>query len=331
LKRARRPGAALFLLAGVTLAGPATGGGDSAQIDPAARLPAGKNASEYWDVTAQLTTGHRFFARFLITNLGPGGAVPFKNGRKQGRWQLEGAGRLVRIGSSVLDLTGPTRRVEVDNDKRGFKVHLEYAEDGSAARARESGGYHLDLLNIGTPVTGTVWHGGMSAPVRVEGRIAVSHTWLERGEAELAQRRIDVASLGGGDGVFLTDVTSRGGDWGWLGVVRDGRIVHASSDPRITRVPREGSGGSYPVPRALRLSGPGVHGTVSLGGALLQRDPLEALPRAIRMLYLFGSRPHRTWVDATVDVALKPGEGRAALPLHSPGVATLNFLESLQP
>jgi len=344
LKRGRRRGPALLLLASVTFAAPATGGGDSPRIDPAARLPSGGSASEYWDVTAQFTTGHRFFARFLVTNLGPGErnavafgdllepggrAVPFKNGRKHGRWQLERERRLVRVGSSVLDLAGPTRRIEVDNDKRGFKVHLEYPEDGSAATARESGGYHLDLLNLGSPVTGTVWHAGMSAPVRVEGHIAVSHTWLGREETDLARRRIDVVSLGGGDGLFLTDVMGRGRGWRWLAVVRDGRVVHSTNDPRVTVVPREGSGGAYPVPKALQLDDPEVQGAISLGGILLQRDPLDALPRAIRMLYLFGSRPHRAWVEATVDVALKPGTGRAALPLHSPGVATLNFLDSL--
>jgi hypothetical protein len=170
----------------------------------------------------------------------------------------------------------------------------------------------------------------MSAPVPVEGRIAVSHTWLEREEAELARQRIDVVGLGG-DGLFLTDVMDGGDGWRWLAVAREGRIVYASSDARVERLPREGSKDAYPIPSALQLSGPAVQGTISLRGDLLRRDPLEALPRAIRMLYLFGSRPHRAWVEATIDVALKPGQGRAALPLHSPGVATLNFLDSLQP
>ena len=45
--------------------------------DPAARLPKGGSAVEYWDLTMELDSGHHLFVRFAITNEGPGDQVGF--------------------------------------------------------------------------------------------------------------------------------------------------------------------------------------------------------------------------------------------------------------
>ena len=73
------------------------------RVDPAARLASQGSASEYWDLVARLDSNHSVFARFMITNQGPGTrtalavghlvqpdgtVVPFHNGRRWGRWKI---------------------------------------------------------------------------------------------------------------------------------------------------------------------------------------------------------------------------------------------------
>ena len=99
---------------------------------------------EYWDVSAQLQSGHRFFARFLVTNEGPGSrtavavghlivpggeVVPIKYGRLREKWTLSADRRRLNIASAVLDVNRPVSRIEVDSDKSGIKVHLELLRD----------------------------------------------------------------------------------------------------------------------------------------------------------------------------------------------------------
>jgi len=50
--------------------------------DPAARLPKGGSAVEYWDLTMELDSGHHLFVRFAITNEGPGDQVGFATGER---------------------------------------------------------------------------------------------------------------------------------------------------------------------------------------------------------------------------------------------------------
>ena len=89
------------------------------RCDPRTDLPGGSAASEYWDLAAHFVSGHRAYARFLITNEGPGErngvaighvitpegvAVEFRNGRLEDRWTLGERGRRLDIGSSLLDM-----------------------------------------------------------------------------------------------------------------------------------------------------------------------------------------------------------------------------------
>jgi hypothetical protein len=41
-------------------------------LDPTAHPTASESASEYWDLTMRLDSGYAVFARFLLTNAGPG-------------------------------------------------------------------------------------------------------------------------------------------------------------------------------------------------------------------------------------------------------------------
>ena len=163
---------------------------------------------EYWDVAAQLDSGHRFFARFLITNEGPGahtaaavahlvlpnGAVtPIKFGRARDGWQLSADRRRLKIASAVLDLSQPLWQVEIDSDTYGFKVRLQLSR-AAAPVATEPlpGAYWVDVVTP-TPARGTVWLRGMAAPLPVEGTVALTHTRMERSEADLVQRRAEIS------------------------------------------------------------------------------------------------------------------------------------------
>jgi len=169
----------------ISAAQSAYAGGPSPSVDPGARLPEGDAAREYWDLVAQLDSGHRFYARFLITNRGPGDrsavamgdlvdpdgrAIPFQNGRREGRWTLGEDARSLRIGSSRLDLSGPAARVEIDNDKRGFEVVLDFEPDTSSTSIFDAEG--------GPPA---YCHRPRGRPAR--------RAWAMRGKARTSGRR----------------------------------------------------------------------------------------------------------------------------------------------
>ena len=78
---------------------------------PASRLADTGTASEYWDLVALFDSNHKLFARFMITNEGPGENTGiayghfvepdgttwfFSNGRREGRWHLGPRGLLPR-------------------------------------------------------------------------------------------------------------------------------------------------------------------------------------------------------------------------------------------
>ena len=156
---------------------------------PISRISSSGSASEYWDIVARFDSNHSLFARFLITNAGPGDRtaiatwylvdpdgmmVPFRNGRRESRWTLSPDGARLEIGSSVLDQRGSVHSLEYDSGKRGIKVHLQFTPTSSVAwtdtgRDRQVA---IDLLGIGTPVVGSLWLRGMSEPLAVNGSIS---------------------------------------------------------------------------------------------------------------------------------------------------------------
>lgn len=329
------------------LGGVATADGPSSVPEPGARLPSGSHASEYWDLAAHFVSGHRVYARFLITNEGPGErngvaighvitpegvAVEFRNGRLEDRWTLGRDGRRLEIGSSLLDLSASTRQLQITKKRKGVRLLLDWASDASGIRMPRPDGspYHLDLLNLGTPVAGSLWVRGMEAAIEVQGRIALTHTWIEKSENEVALRRIDVVTLDGDTTLFLSDLTAPDGAR-WQSVVLaapSGSVAVAHSDAPPPLGPAT-SGDDYPIPAHIPVALPLANGSITLGESLLRLDPLDALPLAVKMVYSFGARPHRIWVDARVDLARGRAAEAAALPLGKIGVAALTFLDSL--
>jgi len=325
----------------ISAAQSAYAGGPSPSVDPGARLPEGDAAREYWDLVAQLDSGHRFYARFLITNRGPGDrsavamgdlvdpdgrAIPFQNGRREGRWTLGEDARSLRIGSSRLDLSGPAARVEIDNDKRGFEVVLDFEPDTSSTSIFDAEGYHLDLLQLASAVSGHVQHAEMPEALAVTGRATLSHAWTSRAEEDVVAARIDIASLSPGPAAFLTFWLSPASPTrAWLGVREADGSTRAVRPRRVQVDFPRGDNSDYPLPTLLRFDGADLRATASLGGNPLRRNPLDPLPMAIRMLYSFTGRPIRVWADTTLRVEVASGGATEALPWEAFGIATLNF------
>jgi hypothetical protein len=325
----------------------AAANGPSDVPEPGARLPGGSAASEYWDLAAHFVSGHRVYARFLITNEGPGerngvaighvitpdgAAVEFRNGRREDRWRLEEQGRRLDIGSSVLDLSSSTRKLLITKKRKGVHLLLDWASDASGTRMPrpEGSAYHLDLLNLGTPVAGSLWVRGMEAAVEVQGRVALTHTWIEQKESLFALRRVDVVTLDGDTTFFLSDLTSPDGTrWQSAAVAEPSRSVVVAHADAPAPLGQAISGNGYPIPGDVPVAMRMLSGSITLGEPVLRLDPLDALPLAVRMVYSLRARPHRVWVDARVDLTLERAAEGTALSLGGAGVAALTFLDSL--
>jgi hypothetical protein len=330
------------LAAGLAAAAPERG-------DPRARLSRSDEALEYWDLVARFESGHRLFARVLVTNEGPGErtavgvghlippqgeVVQFRNGRLEGRWSVSDDGRSLRIGSTELHLAAPERRLEHDNNRRGIEIRVRLRADPSARHPRQDApaDYRVDLLDLAVPVEATVLVPGMTAPLELEGRGAFVHTWMERSEQDLVQRRIDFSSLDAGAQVHLWDLTTPGGErHHWLVVVRDGKVLVETSELHVDLESRPATPArGYPVPAALRLRGSGFSGRITLERQLLEHDPLGDLPQPFRFLLSFDMRPRRVWTDASYSLRLDAAPGRAALDLDGSGIASVTILNPLE-
>jgi len=318
--------------------------------DRQSRISKGDTASEYWDIAARFEPNYNLFARFLITNEGPGERtataswyltdpegelVAFRNGRRKQRWTLSPAGDRIQIGSSIFDQSGPVHLLEYDSSKRDIRVQFRFSPNGPVAwtDAAVSGNYSIDLLDLGTPVSGTIQVKGMTEPVSVSGTIAVTHTWMEESEADIVLRRIEFASAGEGPSIYLSDLTTPAGErHRWLVLERDGEVLHRTTDFQLDLGNRaEPPESEYPTPGALRIHGPGLEGTIETGSALVEIDPMDDIPQPFRFLLSFKTRPHRVWKPGSFKVTLKADPSLPATVLHGSGVTTITFLNPLPP
>jgi len=317
--------------------------------DGLSHLSRGDSASEYWDIVAHFDSNHQLFARFLITNEGPGDRTAiatwqlidpngkrteFRNGRREKRWTLGPGGDSIRIGSSVFDQSGSKHRLEYDSTKRGIRVGLEYSPKGPIGWIDSANDrYPVDLLELGTPVIGTIWLEGMSEPASVRGTISITHTWMESNEAELALRRIDFASTGSGPSVYLSNRMAPSGESErWLIVLRDGDLRFETKRFELSLdSPSTSDRGDYPTPSELRIRGTEVEGVIQSQSTLAEIDPLEAIPQPFRFLLSFKLRPHRVWARASYEIRLRGEPNTPETVLKGSGVTTITYTNPLPP
>jgi len=293
-------------------------------------------ATEYWDVAAQFASGHRFFARFIITNEGPGvhtaaavghllmptGEVArIRYGRTRDDWLLSPDRKRLKIASAVLDLVDPRWRVEVDSDRNGYKVLLQLTRAAAPlSSAPLPGSYWIEVLPP-TPVRGTIWLRGMDAPTPVEGTLAMTHTRMERNEADLVRRRAELFAAQGDVGIYLSDLTFANGKRRGALIVRDSeRVLYRSDDVPVTLdgAPTPPGDARYPVPAHWLVDTPVARADVHLGREWLRWEPLDIVPQPFRFLLGLRAEPQLVWADAEFTLGLAAGGGGGA-PLRAAG------------
>ena len=316
---------------------------------PASRLTDSGGATEYWDLVALFDTNHKLFARFMITNEGPGQRTGvayghfvepdgtthfFSNGRREGRWTLGPRGLHLKVGSSILDLRGQPYALRVHKRKKGVDIDLRFTPAGPAVwdAAAADTAPAVDLVAASAPIEGSVWFRGMAAPAQLSGRVGLTHTWMDRSEPEVALRRLDFFSLRGESVLYVLDLEAPDGSrQRWLTTSRDGKTLHKSRSFELKysgRSPAQ-SGPDYPLPAALHIRGESAEGAIQIGVGLVHHDPMEDIPQPFRFLLSFKMRPHRVWTDAAFDIALKSGSGQVRI--RGTGVATTTFLNPVPP
>jgi hypothetical protein len=317
--------------------------------DPASRLADTDGASEYWDLVALFDSNHKFFARFMITNEGPGKHTGlayghfvepdgttwfFSNGRREGRWRLGPRGLHLEVGSSVLDLTGRPYELRVHKRKKGVDIDLHFTPEVPASWNADENGEEpsTDLLAISAPIEGSVWFRGMPAPVQLSGRAGLTHTWMDRSEPEVALRRFDFFSLRGERVLYLRDFESPDGfRSGWLSIARAGETLFQTNDFELSASGRSSaqSDPEYPVPAVYRLRSPKLDGEIRIGVGLVHHNPMEDIPQPFRFLLSFKMRPQRVWTDSSFEVTLKSDSD--PVKIRGPGIAVFTFLNPVPP
>ena len=304
--------------------------------------PPGDCAGVYWDLTAIFEEGDQIYARVLLTRVGPGelGAAgqghwidpdgtptAFQNGRSAGRFEIDPSGRVLRIGSTGLDLASPTHVFSVDNDKRGVKLRVEVDAAEAVALPIHGGGLAVEVVHLASRARARAWREGMETPRALAGRatwIRTTHAVCER---DLSAWRVDVHRLAADAGLLGIHEQLASGEarswWGWRDA--DGGVATR----RPARVAVEGwrrDASGEVLPRRLRPAGADLGGDVAIAGSRLAVDPLDALPRLARMLYWFGANPRRVWADA--ELALSSD---ASPPPRGPALASFTLLRDPPP
>jgi hypothetical protein len=297
---------------------------------------------EYWDITARFESGHRFAARFLITNEGPGSrtaaavghlvlpggkVVPIKYGRTREAWTLGAEGRRIKIASAVLDLSRSPAQVEVDSDKRGIKLQLEFESTAPpVALSPLPGAYEIEALTP-IPVRGMMALRGMSGPRTLQGTIAVTHTWMEDSEANLVRQRAELFAHSGEIGIYLNElILADGRRRGWLAVRRGAEVVQWSDDLALrfgdTTTTTDDS--RYPLSVRWDAEAGSSRLRADLRHEWLRWAPLDIIPQPFRFLLSLQAQPRQVWADAEIELALSDA-GAAAPALSGAGIGVVMF------
>lgn len=307
--------------------------------DPAARLLSGSDASEYWTLYVELESGHRITQRFLLTNAGPGehtavavghlvepGRAPYRyeNGRRRARWTLSEDRLFFDIAASHLDLHRPRGELRITKDDIEIRLFFEFAASDLAASVPSSRlppGYAVDVLAVAAPTSGTLRAPWMTEPKEVRGRTWMAHTWTDKAEAQLLDRRIDLYA-GGPERAFyglqLRNGPPFSSHW-FIGRNATGQIIESpihvidtwTESPR----PQDERGSSaYPLPGSFEVKRGAHAGVIAITREWLRYDPLGVIPNPFRWFIRKSTEPQEVWADARIDVTLFAAPGSPSLP-----------------
>jgi hypothetical protein len=315
--------------------------------DPVARRSSAPGASEYWDILATFDSGERLVARFMLSNEGPGDTSAFaigqfvradgttssfRNGRLAGAWTLAEDRRSMKIGSSRFSLGPPEIAIDIDNNKRGIKIHLRMQPGRRASAGPELPDTRVDVLALAAPISGSVWFTGMPEPLTLRGRAGISHTWMDPRESDRMARRFDFFGRDGAVALYVGDAMSPDGRHATqLTLERDGQPV-INVTPITISLGEERDvklGGAYPVPTQLKLSGVGISGVIHLNNVLAKHDPLQDLPLASRLLVSLFAHPQRVWMDSRFEVRIERSPSSSSLQAQGSGLTAVTFTNPL--
>jgi hypothetical protein len=330
----RSPAARAVALAAAIGIGLAAGPGADASVrgDPAARLPEGALAGEYWDLVARFESGHVLMATVALTNTGVGGRTavavgqlvepdgtshPFSRSERAGGWRLDGDGRRLDLQSIVLDQAGDTRRFVVDKNELGIEVSLASAGAPAWPARDASPGCGFDVLDVAGPATGRFRRAAGAEPVALRGLAALTHRWTPGLEVDCLRRGVELFAMQPGLGLYFRESEAPdGARQTWLLVQRDGRTLFEGAPAESEVRWRDGAPG-YPEPARLRFAAPGVEGSAEFGEALGVFEPLARLPAPLRAAMELRTRPRVAWSAPRFELRL----GRRAL--HGAALAKL--------
>lgn len=294
-------------------------------LDPAARLLRGDEASEAWTLYVELESGHRITQRFLLTNAGPGehnavavghlvepGRAPYRyeNGRRRSRWTLSEDRLFFDIAASHLDLHRPKGELRITKDDIEIRMFFDFAATAPSARipsAHLPPDYHVEVLAIGARTTGSILAPWMSAPLETRGRTWLVHSWSERAEAKLVDRRVEVYGHSGETSFYGIHIVSpRDSESAWSIVTSASRQIIESEiniEPKWQETILSSRKG-YEKPERFDVSDSGRSGAITLGQEWLRFDPLEVIPQPFRWFIRRGSKPQEVWANAQIGVSL---------------------------
>jgi hypothetical protein len=294
-----------------------------------------------------LASGHYVFARFLVTNVGPGRRTAvavghvvapggqrheFSSARRETSWRLLESGRMLDVGASHLDLRDERQLLDIHKPDFNVQLVFKLRGGGHAPAGLLPSGYHVDRLGVDLQAKARVALAGMDTAEETAARVAVTHTWSEVSEANLALRRTEVFALENDRAWQISEFLSPvGGARTWADVTdSQGRVevLEARFSPDVERLTLARKG--YHVAESLRVEGDGLVAKISLQRAILEHDPLGDLPQPFRWLVARTMSPHRVWAESMIDVTLAPRPNQTSLQYSGSAVTVVTFLNPIE-
>jgi hypothetical protein len=185
-----------------------------------------------------------------------------------------------------------------------------------------AGAPEIAVLALGAPTTARVWRAGMPAARELRGASTLVRTRHAACEHELSAQRIELHVLGErGSSLLVHERLASGAVRAWFGW-RDGSGALRSLRPEVSLEEWRAEGDGPPIPHRIRARGEALRGAAEVGAVRISIDPLDALPRVVRMLYWFNVHPRRIWADTASDLAPAGSEP----PPRGASIATFTFL-----